>query len=350
MWNEEQNAAFKSIKDKMSSIDYLGYYDPSDVTHVIADASPVGLGAVLIQCNHGKPRIIAYANKTLTDVEKRYCQTEKEALAIVWAVQRFHIYLFGKHFYLLTDHKPLQAIFGPRSKPSARIERWVLRLQSYNYSVSYITGKNNIADCLSRLCKSENHPIFDDQVESCIHELTMYLKPIAIPYSEIKSASTSDEEITSVIKALQSNEWTPKLLSYKLIKDELAVSDGILIRGTRIVIPFELRDRTLTLGHEGHPGMSVMKSRLRTKVWWPKIDEEVEQKVKKCKSCLQVSLPPHPEPMKRRPMPDRPWHDIAIDFLGPLPSGHYIFVVADYFSRYFETKNNDQHYDTTNRF
>lgn len=338
VWGHEQNKAYELIKNKMSSVDYLGYYNPCDVTHVIADASPVGLGAVIVQSNGGKSRIIAYANKTLTEVEKRYCQTEKEALAIVWAVERFHIYLFGKHFYLLTDHKPLQAIFGPRSRPSARIERWVLRLQSYDYSVTYITGKNNIADPLSRLCKTENHPIFDDQIESCIYELTVYSKPTAIPYSKIKSSSLNDEEIGNVIKALQSNEWTPALLSYKLIKDELAVSDGILIRGTRIVIPLELRDLTLTLGHEGHPGISVMKARLRMKVWWPSIDKEIEKKIKKCKSCLQVSLPGQPEPMKRRSMPDRPWQDLAIDFLGPLPSGHYIFVVVDYFSRYFEIK------------
>lgn len=339
VWDVEQENAFKSIKAKISNIDYLGYYNPIDVTHVIADASPVGLGAVLVQFNgRGDPRIIAFANKTLTDVEKRYCQTEKEALAIVWAVERFHIYLFGKHFYLLTDHKPLQTIFGTRSKPSARIERWVLRLQSYNYSVIHIAGKTNIADPLSRLCELQDHPIFDDQVESCVNELTLYSVPVAIPYTEVKTCSENDEETIEVLKALKSNAWGQNLLNYKIIKDELAEINGILIRGTRIVIPSSLRDRVLTLAHEGHPGMSVMKSRIRTKVWWPKIDRDVEKKVKTCKPCLQVSLSSPPEPMKRRKIPDRPWKDLAVDYLGPLPSGHYILVVIDYFSRFFEIK------------
>lgn len=130
----------------------------------------------------------------------------------------------------------------------------------------------------------------------------------------------------------------PELLGYKLVKDELAVSDGILIRGARIVVPSCLREQVLKLGHEGHPGISVMKSRMRTKVWWPKIDKDVEKGIKTCKSCLQVSIPHPPEPMKRRQIPDRPWKDLAVDFLGPLPSGHYILVVVDYFSRYFEIK------------
>lgn len=102
--------------------------------------SPVGLGAVLTQTKNGKStRVIAYANKTLTDTEKRYCQTEKEALSLVWAIERFHIYLFGKHFFLLTDHKPLQTIFGPRSKPSARrtVGATIAELQLYGCSRSW---------------------------------------------------------------------------------------------------------------------------------------------------------------------------------------------------------------------
>ena len=86
---------------------------------------------VLIQYDKTRPRVIAYGNKSLTDCEKRYCQTEKEALALVWTVEHFNIYLYGKDsFELISDHKPLEVIFGINSKPCARIERWVLRLQS----------------------------------------------------------------------------------------------------------------------------------------------------------------------------------------------------------------------------
>ncbi|XP_071837501.1 uncharacterized protein [Apostichopus japonicus] len=134
----------------------LGYFDPNAKTKVITDASPVGLGGILVQIQAGQPHIIAYASRSLSDVEKRYSQTEKEALGIVWACERFHIYLYGISFELLTDHKPLQYIYAKKAKPSARIERWVLRLQSYDFQVVYIPGPGNITDCLSRLWPQAN--------------------------------------------------------------------------------------------------------------------------------------------------------------------------------------------------
>lgn len=121
-WGSDQQVCFESLKKQLTNIPTLGFYDVNDQTVVIADASPVGLGGVLIQINDKGPRIIAYGHKTLTDCERRYCQTEKEALALVWAVEHFHIFLYGKEFQLVTDHKPLEIIFGIRSKPCARIE------------------------------------------------------------------------------------------------------------------------------------------------------------------------------------------------------------------------------------
>ena len=79
----------------------------------------------------GAWRALSYASKSLSAVERRYSQTEKEALALVWSVERFHVYLLGREFELVIDHKPLEIIYSPKSKPSARIERWVLRLQPY---------------------------------------------------------------------------------------------------------------------------------------------------------------------------------------------------------------------------
>ena len=84
-------------------------------------------------------------------MSKRYSKTAKEALALVWACERFDLYHLGQKFNLVTDYKLLQTIYGPRSKPSARIERWILRLQPYHFNVVYIRGVNNIADPLSRL-------------------------------------------------------------------------------------------------------------------------------------------------------------------------------------------------------
>ena len=102
--------------------------------------------------------MISYASRGLSDVERRYSQTEKEALGIVWFCERFHGYLYGVDFELRTDHKPLGFIYSARSRPSARIERWVLRLQPYSFSVNYLPGHMNNADaCCHSLPISNKH-------------------------------------------------------------------------------------------------------------------------------------------------------------------------------------------------
>ena len=98
-----------------------------------------------------KSRVVSYASRSLTDTERRYSQTEKEALALVWACEKFHPYMYGVPFELVTDHKPLEVIYGLKSKPCARIARWVLRMQPYKFKVKYEPGLKNIADPLSRL-------------------------------------------------------------------------------------------------------------------------------------------------------------------------------------------------------
>ena len=129
-----------------------GFFERGAPAEVIADASPVGLGAVLVQEVDGERRAVCYASRSLSDTERRYSQTEKEALALVWLCERFNLYLYGlPEFDQVTDHQALKIIYGPTSTPFERIERWVLRLQTFNYKVRYVTSRENIADALSRL-------------------------------------------------------------------------------------------------------------------------------------------------------------------------------------------------------
>ncbi|XP_063626451.1 uncharacterized protein K02A2.6-like [Cydia splendana] len=335
-WTSEQDRAFTELKEALSKIQSLGYYDINDKTQVIADASPVGLGAILIQTDSNGPRIIAYGNRTLTDCERKYSQTEKEALALVWSVEHFNIFLFGKKFDLITDHKPLEILFGLKSKPCARIERWVLRLQSYDYNVTYRPGKVNIADPLSRLCK-----LIDAQSkggDEHIHQIVEQARPHATSMSAIIEASVNDEEVRGVKKGVYEKEWNETVKGYKIFENELCFYGDILLRGNRIVIPQKLRKGVLDAAHEGHPGIVAMKGRLRSKVWWPRIDKDAENLVKSCKSCTLVGLPNPPTPLKRRELPLAPWVDVAMDLLGPLPNNDYLLVVVDYYSRYKEVK------------
>lgn len=175
-------------------------------------------------------------------------------------------------------------------------------------------------------------------VENYINWIVTHTEPKAIKLEEIISASEADEEIQAVKKAIQTGEWSEITMLYKNFESEFCFAGEILLRSTRIVIPIILRERALMAAHEGHPGMSTMKSRLRSKVWWPKIDQNTEMFVKQCKGCTLMGAPSAPEPMKRTELPSKPWQDIAIDFCGPLPSGHNLFVIVDYYSRFVEVE------------
>ena len=124
VWGSEQEASFQELKQQLTSAPVLAYFDKEAHTRVIADASPVGLGAVLVQEENGMDRAVCYASKSLSSVERRYSQSEKEALALVWACEWFNLYVYGlQTFDLVTDHEALKVIYSRGSKPSARIER-----------------------------------------------------------------------------------------------------------------------------------------------------------------------------------------------------------------------------------
>nr|XP_058942016.1 uncharacterized protein K02A2.6-like [Pocillopora verrucosa] len=108
------------------------------------------------------------------------------------------------------------------------------------------------------------------------------------------------------------------------------------MRGTCIVIPKGLRTTVLTIGHEGHLGVVSMKPHLRTKVWWPKLEKDVERFFKTCEACQLVGRPDPPEPVASTELPQGPWCAVTIDYLGLLPSGEHILVVVDYYSRYYK--------------
>ena len=337
-WEKKQQAAFEKLKDIMTNVGTLAYFRTDCPTKIITDASPVALGAVLVQLQNDLWRVISYASRSLTDVEKRYSQTEKEALAIVWACERFNLYIFGRKFEIESDHQPLECIYGPKSKPSARIERWVLRLQGYDFKVIYRPGKNNIADALSRLNNKQNYFVRRSAQDELFYVVQANI-PHALTIEEIEREAENDEEIIKLQKCISTGDWTKEgeLLSiYRHVKSELTCCGFLILRGTRIVIPRRLRSKVVDLAHEGHQGIVKTKLRLRSKVWWPRMDREAENRCKACHSCQLVGGLSKPQPMSRTALPSSPWTYVAADILGPLPSGDYIFAIVDYYSRFLE--------------
>ncbi|CAH1233137.1 RTL1 [Branchiostoma lanceolatum] len=334
-WSSEQQKSFEKLKELITSTETLAYFRPTGKICIVADASPVGLGAVLLQLQGERWRVIAYASRQLSEVERRYSQTEKEALALVWACERFHLYMFGREFELETDHRPLEHIYATKSKPSFRVERWVLRLQAYLYKVVYRPGKTNIADALSRLNSKSNDKSSEnyDYVRSVVEAST----PVSLTPREIERASGEDPELRQVRKCIQTGQWDEcQVMSYRHVKTELSIYGQLILRGTRIVIPQVLRKTVVQLAHEGHQGIQKTKNRLRTKVWWPKMEADAEAVCKRCHGCQVVSEQTPPEPMARVMPPTGAWQACGADLLGPLPTGETVLVVVDYYSRFYE--------------
>lgn len=337
-WTCEQTKAFENLKKKLASAETLGYFDPKAKTTVIADAGPLALGAVLIQEQNGQQRIIQYASRSLTKTEQRYSTTEKEALGLVWSCERFRIWLIGLEFDLVTDHRALEVIYGPMSKPPPRIERWVLRLQAFNFKVKYKPGKYNIADPLSRLTQENlKRSKMSDIAEEYVKFIALNDVPKAMTAREIEQISSQDPEITRLRDEIRRNGDFRDLPEFKHVRKELTVLGKLVLRGTRIVIPKSLRYRIIKLAHQGHQGIVKTKQRLRETVYWPGMDNQVEREVKKCNSCQLVGQPEKPEPLTRTKLPEGPWQHLSIDLMGPFPyTGEYVFVAVDYFSRWFE--------------
>ena len=311
----------------------LAYFDVKRQTRIVADGSPWALGAIPVQKHDDLWHVVSCASQSLTDVERKYSQTEREALALVWACERFSMYAFGLQFELETDHKPLEHIYSRRSKPSARLERWV-RLQACDFKVVYRPGKCNIADCLSRLNQSIQRDKGTDY--NFVNSVVEFSVPVAMTVEEVQVESAKDQELSVVRGYIMINDWSKCEFSYVAVKNELCIVGDIVMRGSRIVIPKSLRNHVLKLALEGYQSIVKMKNKLRSKVWWPKMDSDAERVFRSCHGCQVIGSYNPPEPMARTMPPSGAWQDIAIDLLGLLPTRENILVIVDDYSRYYE--------------
>ncbi|XP_058816725.1 uncharacterized protein K02A2.6-like [Topomyia yanbarensis] len=333
-WTDEANKSFVKIKDALSNPQHLGFYNAESDTTLVVDASATGLGAVLLQSDEGKRQVISYASRSLSKTEQKYSVLDKEAMAIYWGIGRFEMYLRGKDFTVVTDHKPLVKIFSVDSAPNARQQRWVLQLQGYRYKLVYAPGKTNIADPLSRLAQCSAYRSSDRDCESDLCATIECALPTTMSMTEVIQGSEDDEEFRKIRDAINSGKWSSELKRYLPFQNELCCMNQIILRLNKIVIPERLRAKVLDLAHSGHPGSNKMKRRLRASVWWPGIDKDVEKRCKMCRECQAVGRSPNPEPLQIRAMPAKPWSHLSGDFLGPLPNGKFLFVLVDYYSRY----------------
>ena len=337
-WESSQQVAFSKAKELLTSASVLVHYEPDRELVLACDASEYGVGAVLSHhFEEGFDRPIAFASRTLAPAERKYSQLDKEALAIVFGVDKFHQYLYGRHFTILSDHKPLQYLFAvDRPIPqmvSPRVQRWALTLSAFDYTISFRAGKlQGNADALSRLPlqhSPEEVPTPGDMI-LLLEALDLSEAPISA--AAINKLTRKDPVLSRVRSVVQHGTWDSLCSDsvfqpYKLRRLELSVQDGCVLWGSRVVVPQVAREAVIKILHEAHPGISRMKSLARGIVWWPGIDKDLEEKVAACEACQVNHKSPTPVLLHPWEFPSRPWSRVHVDFAGPFLGKQFIILV-----------------------
>ena len=327
VWSSDCQAAFQKVKNLIASDQVLTHYDPNLPIRLASDASPYGIGAVLSHVlTTGEERPIAFASRTLTKAEQGYSQIDKEALAIVWAVKRFNIYLYGRHFELVTDHQPLVSIFHPaKSIPvmtAARLQRYAIYLSSHSYTIVYKNTTDHAnADSMSRLpLPCTEPPSAAVRAVDSFHVSQFEALPVTA--QRIKTETRHDPVLAEVydyvLRGWPTDLTNDQLRPFVARKTELTLHDGCILWGSRVVIPASLQAMILRELHEGHLGMVRMKTLARSYIWWPRLDCDIETTARACPGCQQTQKHPATAPLHPWEWPAQPWQRVHMDFAGPI--------------------------------
>jgi transposase InsO family protein len=324
-WGAEQTAAIETLKRVLTSDPVLAIYDPSREIQIHTDASKVGLGGVLLQCQvNGEWRAVAYASRQTSEAEAKYHSFELEALAVVFAIQKFKVYVSGLKFRVVTDCSALRLAWSRRDL-SPRIARWWLDLQEYDFEVEHRPGTSmSHVDALSR------NPVTEVTVNH-IEEKAF-----------IDALQDGDEEIQTILSNLElelkANNKNGLAKDYKFVNGLLC---RVVAGGSRPVLPKSARWHILNTYHDksGHLGTAKCLEAIQAKYWFPKMRKTVEKYVASCVGCQFTKKPTGKQPGLLHPIPRDtvPFHTLHVDHLGQFcKSGGktYIFAIIDGFTKF----------------
>lgn len=329
-WTDLQENAFKQLKTKIQEATLLYHPNPNLPFFVQCDSSDVGLGAQLFQRVNGERRVVAYASRLLLDRERNYSVSEKETLAIVFALQKWRVYLLGRTFTILTDHRALSYLNSCRLL-SPRISRWVLSIMEFDFVIEYVAGKNNVvADCLSRYAVRLPTPS-DKCFKIATLKIPLKLKEVLRNLPELQR---QDKKLSKII-----NDLTETVSPRFTIKD-----DCLFIRKTEeepylLCIPEVIKQVVVEIYHSsiGHFGVYKTWCAMRSDMWWQNMHRDIKKYLASCLVCQKAKSTVLPSAPLQPIIVNAPNEIHSLDLYGPLPMSTggvtYVLVALDLFSK-----------------
>ena len=383
-WTDDMDSAFERIKDGIATATALHIPDNTRPFVLVTDCSDMAAGAMLAQRdtrNKNDLCPVAYFHHALSKAEQKYSTTEKELLAVVYAVKKYRVYLSGK-FQLITDHHALKWLntLNPHDQ-HGRLGRWIEFLQQFNFEPTHKAGRSpelTMADFLSRVTasgdyRSDNRTVAVAKWNACEWATTMF------SLEELRTSQANDQvtkAILEIIRHTQTPEWRQPAPDPSLspnqkeeIKQILKNKERLFVdsEGTlrlrfnggkksiefpfgkkqknRIVVPLEMRTGVLQLSHDspmaGHMGVNRTWQKVRDNFWWVNMKNDVIEYINNCDRCGRNKHWNHSTrpPLQRTDIPNQPLDKIQVDYLGPFPVAEtheyrYALQIQDVLSRF----------------
>ena len=365
LWDETCQRAFDELKRVMVSAPVLPYPDPSLPYLLDTDASAEGVGAVLSQVKDGQEWVVAYFSTKFSKAERNYCVTRKELAAVVKSLAHFHHYLYGAEFVVRTDHAALRWL-KTLKEPEGQLARWLGKLEQYNYQMVHRAGRvHNNADSLSRRPCEPACPHCFRRESTVICQRLQVLGSAEGANEQWRTDQREDLDLAPVIQGLEAGgerpcweQVSPESPATKCLMEQweaLRLEEGVLQRRWvdtgkgedrwLVVVPRSRRKELLCEAHEGntsgHLGMKRTLCRLRQRVYWIGLRQDVQEW---CRTCRVCAAKRGPSRKTRAPLQlyqaGAPMERMAVDIAGPFrptrKGNRFLCVAMDYFTKWPE--------------
>ena len=333
VWTEIHSQCVKKLKHYIVNSPVLAHFKDDEPLIIQCDASSNGIGCVLLQ----NDRPIAFASRSIRKNETNWAIIEKEMRSVLFAMEKFHYFVYGKEVTVKSDHKPLINIMKKKLEDvPKRLQNMRLKLLKYTFKIEYLPGKDMfLADALSRAYLQE-HGQTESDMDYVVHAIIKNTMS-ENRHQKLVEATKHDPHLSQVITFIKSswpNNLSGEVGRYSLLKDNLSVQAGLIFFGDRVLIPISQRKEIISRLHEGHLGIEKTRSKARKSFFWPGMSKEIGEFISSCRICLEGRMKNAKEPMIPSDIPLRPWAKIGMDILEH--QGRSYLVAMDYYSKWIE--------------